>query len=175
MCNFVFSLADVSCKWRTEFDNKDLETKNDIDTLISLTFTWAKDHETKIRNNGLLLNTDQQIDAFLAGVRYPNKIRLLKADQIPFPDTPILKNKLNEIGLLNNSTIGLTLGYCIYIKSDNWNTREVLVHEFAHVMQFERLGFKEFLSQYISECLSFGYPFGPLEIEARKIEKDICS
>jgi hypothetical protein len=145
-----------------------------MDELISQAFYWAKDQETKVRNEGVALNTDQQIDAFLAGVKYPDKIRLLQADQIPFPDSDILRNKLDEIGLLNNNTIGLTLGYGIYIRTENWNSREVLVHECAHVMQFERLGFKEFISQYISECLSYGYPFGPLETEARKIEKEIC-
>jgi hypothetical protein len=151
-----------------------LETKHDIDTLISLTFHWAKDNETKILQNGFGLTADQQIDAFLAGVKEPNKIRLLKIDQIPFPESPILKNKLDDLGLLNENTIGLTLGHGIYLKSDNCDKRETLVNEFAHVMQYERLGFKEFITQYISECLSFGYPFGHLETEARKIENDIC-
>ena len=77
-----------------------------MDELISQAFYWAKDQETKVRNEGVALNTDQQIDAFLAGVKYPDKIRLLQADQIPFPDSDILRNKLDEIGLLNNNTIG---------------------------------------------------------------------
>jgi hypothetical protein len=151
-----------------------LKTNKDIDILTSLTYEWARQHETKILANGVGLSPDQEIDAFLAGVKAPNKIRLLKIDLIPFPDSPALTIELNQIGLLNNAAIGLTLGHGIYIKNTHWNKRDVLVHEFAHVMQFERLGFKQFLLQYISECLAFGYPFGYLEMEARKIEKSIC-
>jgi hypothetical protein len=152
-----------------------LKTNHEIDSLLTLTFDWAKKHEAIILSNGIELTADQEIDAFLTGVKEAKKIRLLKSDPIPLPHSPILKAKLEELGLLNSNTFGLTLGYGIYIKSDHWNKREILVHEFAHVMQYEKFGFKEFLFHYISECLSPGYPFGSLEAEARKIEKEICS
>jgi hypothetical protein len=151
-----------------------LETDKNIDTLTSLTYEWARLHESNILANGIKLSPDQEIDAFLAGVKNPSDIKLLKVNQIPLPDSPLLVKGLEQIGLLNNDTVGLTLGHGIYINKTHWDRREVLVHEFAHVMQFERLGFRQFLLQYITECLSYGYPFGDLETEARKIEKAIC-
>jgi hypothetical protein len=43
-------------------------------------------------------------------------------------------------------------------------------------MQYERMeSIQAFLEQYLQECLTLGYPFGPLEREAKKIEEQICT
>ena len=43
-------------------------------------------------------------------------------------------------------------------------------------MQYERAGgIQFFLELYLNECLTLGYPNGPLEQEARKNEKEICT
>jgi hypothetical protein len=41
----------------------------------------------------------------------------------------------------------------------------------AHLAQYERLGgFREFLKQYLEECINPGYPLGDLELEAKQAE-----
>ena len=42
-----------------------------------------------------------------------------------------------------------------------------IAHELAHTEQYERLGgIEPFLRQYLSECLTIGYPAAPMEQEA---------
>lgn len=49
--------------------------------------------------------------------------------------------------------------------------RRLLIHELAHVVQYERLGgFHAFLGAYLQECINPGYPLGPLEQEAKAAE-----
>lgn len=62
------------------------ETKKEIETLIQLVYDWAKTHEELILKEGLELTADQQIDAFLAGVKDPKKVRILNTNLIPFPE-----------------------------------------------------------------------------------------
>jgi len=97
---------------------------------------------------------------------------------IPMPADPILSNVAREAGLLGPGSAGLTLGYGIYIRHDVQFDRELHVHEFVHVGQYERLGSIEaFLSHYLKECVDPGYPLGPMEQEAvltaRKIVRGV--
>jgi len=142
---------------------------------LLLACEWAKEQEKIILKNGIPLNDDQQIDAYLIGVKEPSKVRLLSIKEIPLPNLLELKSAVNEIGLIKKSTIGITFKHGIYIKSEYWNNRRLIVHELTHTMQYERLGgFEQFLSQYLDECIRIGYPFGPLEQEAIEMEKRIC-
>ena len=75
-----------------------------------------------------------------------------------------------EYGFLTEETIGLTLGYGIYIKQGYLTTR-LLSHELRHVHQYEQAGSaKAFLSRYISEIMRFGYMDSPYEVDARNHE-----
>ncbi|MDO1446555.1 hypothetical protein Q0590_09860 [Rhodocytophaga aerolata] len=147
-----------------------------FEALLPIACEWAEKQEEIILQYGAELNADQQIDAFLIGIKDPSKVRLLKVDHIPIPNYPALKNAVELTGLLSSTTIGVTFRYGIYIRSDCWNQRELIVHELVHTMQYERMGgFMPFLSQYLYECIQIGYPFGPLELEAKRIEMDICT
>jgi len=73
-------------------------------------------------------------------------------------------------------TIGLTLRYGIFIRSDCWGERRLVVHELVHTLQYERLGgFMPFLQQYLHECITIGYPAAPMEQEAKRIEREMCT
>jgi hypothetical protein len=67
----------------------------------------------------------------------------------------------------------MSLRYGIFIRSDCWGDRQLVIHELAHTAQYERLGgIWPFLKLYLSECLvTPGYPFGPLEQEAKRAEE----
>jgi hypothetical protein len=90
------------------------------------------------------------------------------------PEESVLRAAAEQTGLISPFTVGLTLRYGIYIRADHWGERRLVIHELAHTAQYERLGgFDEFLAAYLEECLTNGYPDGPLEQEARRIENEI--
>jgi hypothetical protein len=108
-------------------------------------------------------------------VSHPEKIRILAVPQIPLPDHPALRTAAQEIQVITASTSGLTLRYGIYIQSYFLSDRRLLVHEFVHTLQYERLGgFLPFLQQYLSECITVGYPNAPMEQQAIRISDQIC-
>jgi hypothetical protein len=107
------------------------------------------------------------------GVVHPEKVRLLAVDVIP-PTNRLLRGIGPKLGFVSSHTIGMTLRYGIFIQTDHWGDRRLLVHELAHIAQYERFGgFRRFLFQYLQECINPGYPMGDLELEAKRAE-DSC-
>ena len=103
------------------------------------------------------------------GIKHPEKIRVLIVEKIPMPLPPLLYLAV-KFGWRAGGTIGMALRYGIFIQADHANDRRLLIHELAHTLQYERLGgLRPFLQRYLHECLTAGYPFGPLEEEARQI------
>ncbi len=152
-----------------------IELPKNYEELFALAVQWVKEQELYILKNGIELTTDLKIDAYQVGVKDIEKVRLLKVDKIPLPSDPKLNNVLDDIRLLNNSTIGTSYRYGILIKKEHWLKRKLVVHELVHTMQYERLGsIENFLKSYINECIDPGYPMGALEQEAWRIEKEIC-
>jgi hypothetical protein len=69
-----------------------------------------------------------------------------------------------KTGLISPMTIGLTLRYGIFIRSEFWGERRLVVHELVHTAQYERLGgFRPFLEQYLRECIT------PARLSLRRI------
>jgi len=69
----------------------------------------------------------------------------------------------------------MTLRYGIFIRSDCWGDRRLVVHELAHTAQYERLGgIGAFLKAFLKECLTVGHASSPLEREAVTRAKEIC-
>lgn len=135
--------------------------------LLPMAAHWVERQETEILANGTFLTPDQQQDAQKAGVASPEKIRLRVVREIPVPADPVLSKAARETGLLGPTTAGLALRYGIYIRADKRLDRELHIHEFVHVGQYERLGsIDAFLSNYLKECIDPGYPLGPMEQEA---------
>jgi hypothetical protein len=143
---------------------------------LPLATKWAEAQEQQILAEGVALTAKQALDAQLAGVDYPDRVRLLKVKSIPVPEDPILRNANDLVGLVSPFTAGITFGYGIYIRADLWADRGLVAHELVHVGQYERLGSIEtFLRSYLEECLSIGYPNGSLEQEAVRRVREICS
>ena len=49
---------------------------------------WVEREERKILRNGVSLSPDGLIDAAIMGVAHPERIRLMKVDQIPWLNGP---------------------------------------------------------------------------------------
>ena len=138
-----------------------------FETLLPLAATWATAQEQEILRDGVALSEKEIGDACAIGVQKPDRVRLLQVETIPRPSQPQLKAACDAIDFLTPATRGLTLGYGIFIRSDCWRDRLLVVHELAHVAQYERLGgILPFLRKYLFECLTMGYAAAPLELEA---------
>lgn len=143
--------------------------------LLPLACKWAEEQEGIILRDGVALTASQMADARKIGVKCPERVRLRVVEEIPLPVHPKLREAAEKTGLVSPLTAGLTLRYGIYIQADNWGERRLVVHELAHTAQYERLeGFAPFLEAYLAECITPpGYPHGPLEQEARRIEREL--
>ncbi len=134
---------------------------------LPLAVRWASQQEQKILRAGVALDESQVTDARLMGVARPEKVRLLKVDQVPLPANRLLRWAAKRTKLISSDTAGMALRYGIFIRSDCWQMRRLIAHECVHTAQYERLGgIEEFLSLYLRECLEVGYPSGLLEQEA---------
>lgn len=144
--------------------------------ILPLAYEWAEAQEHKILEKGIALSSQALADARRAGVRNPDRVRILSISTIPRPENPLLKEACVRTNFLTANTAGLTLRYGIYMKSDCIEDRNLLVHEFVHVAQYEKLGgFEGFLEKYLMEVVTIGYSSMPMEQEAINISKAICS
>jgi hypothetical protein len=134
---------------------------------------WARRQESIILKTGVPLSPPHVDTAKRLGVLSPERVRLLAVAQVP-PLNWLLRRIGERLGAVSSQTTGMTLRYGIFIRQDHWGNRRLLVHELAHVAQYERRGgFRRFLTQYLQECIRPGYPFGELELEAKRAES-IC-
>jgi len=144
--------------------------------ILPLASEWAEAKEKVVLKNGDPLSNLQIEDAKRVGVIHPEKVRIFKVPQIPFP----LKSAVEATQLITPSTVGLTLRYGIFIygifiHSDFSDDRCLIVHELVHTSQYEKLGgFLPFLRKYLLQLINIGYPDAPMEQEAIKIAENIC-
>jgi len=146
-----------------------------FEAVLPLAAEWAREQEQLILREGEPLSPDQVADARAAGVRDPERVRVLAVKQIPAPPHPILQAASATIEFLPQAPCGLTLQYGIFLRNDRRQDRHLVVHELVHTSQYERLGgIVPFLRDYLTECAMFGYHEAPLEREAEEIAAQIC-
>jgi hypothetical protein len=151
-------------------------TRDQFAYLLPLASEWAEAKEKVALENGSPLSSSQIEDAKLVGVKHPEKVRIFKVPQTPFPKHPVLKAAAEATQLITPSTVGLTLRYGIFIHSDFSDDRCLIVHELVHTSQYEQLGgFLPFLRKYLLQLINIGYPEAPMEQEAIRISEKICS
>ena len=86
--------------------------------------------------------------------------------KIPQPEHPKIKQLAADLGMITPDTLAITFGYGIFIREDRSQDRPTLVHECAHVAQYEKLGLEDFLMQYVVQIFKHGYDNAPMEREA---------
>lgn len=137
---------------------------------LDIATQWVEQQQSIITAKGTALTAVEQHLARQVGVMHPERIYLYEVAAIDRPNQPELAALCEQFGFLTEDTIGLALGYGIYIKQGYLTTR-LLSHELRHVYQYEQAGSPEaFLSRYIGEIMQFGYLDAPLEIDARAHE-----
>ena len=137
--------------------------------LLPIVCAWVRRHEKRIVRNGTGLTENEMVDARRIGVMHPERVRVCIVETIPPRLNSFLVPLASRFGVAPSATIGMALGYGIFIRSDFARSRGLLLHELAHTAQYERLGFRGFLGQYLHECLTCGYPGGALEQEAQRL------
>jgi hypothetical protein len=144
-----------------------LDLHRNFDLLLEKAIDWVTDMEASALESGRELTSDERIDARLAGVSEPARIRVLTVSSLPLPEDRSLAEANAQLSLLSPGGLGMALGYAILLHENAGLDRRLLVHEFAHVAQYERLGGVEgFLREYLSEIIEVGYDKAPLEAEA---------
>ena len=166
-----------SAGWILAFaEDVECETLVDqFEAILPLAVNWACEQELRILRDGSPLSSNQLADARAAGVREPERVRLLVVEEIPTPPDPVVSVASKKIASLPQTPRGLTLHYGIFVRSDCRQNRQIVVHELVHTAQYERLGGTvAFLRDYLIECAAFGYQNAPLEQEAEQIAAQIC-
>jgi len=147
-----------------------------FEMLLPLAAAWATEQEREILRDGVSLSAGEIADACAIGVKEPDRVRLLRIETIPRPTQPQLRAACVAIDFLTPAKSGLTLGHGIFIRSDCWGDRSLIVYELVHVAQYERFGgILPFLRSYLFECLTVEYSAAPLEQEAIAVTARVCA
>lgn len=138
--------------------------------LAKTAIEWAVQQAAIIAARGTQLTEDELTLARRVGVAKPELIRIMQVPEVPMPDSPFLCQRVSQLGILGRGTIGLTIGYGIYIRNGELTPR-VMSHEFRHVYQFEQAGsIAIFIRRYLDQMIEFGYCDAPFEVDARNFE-----
>lgn len=151
--------------------------QKDFERLAPLACAWAKTQEAYILRHGVPLDSGQLADARRAGVKHPTRVRLLVVDRIPLPDDKELAEAARRAQIMTDASRGVAIGHGIIIRADNWQNRELLLHQLVHVAQCERSGgLESFVNEYLLDrCSSRDFSLGSLEDEARSLARAICA
>lgn len=145
-------------------------------TLVSLACAWVEEQEQRILLAGVPLTGSLVADAKTAGVLFPEKVRILCVPQVPIPTHPVLRAACDATRAITERTHGLCARYGIFVRSEHWGRRDLVVHELVHTAQYERLGgIQPFMDGYLRECVTVGYPHGAMEQEAIVTAAMICA
>ena len=144
-----------------------------LPALLPRAIAWAEGQSRSVLEAGKPLGAPDVALARSVGVRNPESIRIAIVDRIPLPDDLQLRTAAIQAGLLAPETMGLTLGYAVFIRRGHEARPRLLSHEFRHVYQYERAGsIASFLPVYLQEIVTHGYAGAPSEIDARAHEND---
>ena len=139
--------------------------------VLPLALHWAMEMQASCLEQGKPLAFWQLVDARNVGVAHPKRIRLCLVEAIPAPNHPALCAVAKEAGLLGSETVGLALGYALYLSKSHAGLRRILRHELRHVAQCEAMGgLGPFLAEYLGQVAENGYSEAPLEVDARSYE-----
>ena len=90
-------------------------------------------------------------------------------DKIPKPDFPVLRQE-GFGSFIDMDVDGITYKNTYFIKTGSAGNLPVHFHELVHVLQWQYLGAKDFISRYIYEIQKYGYNEAPLEKMAYFLE-----
>jgi hypothetical protein len=130
---------------------------------------WVRRTERRVLARGVPLAPALAAAAARLGLRHPERVRVLAVAGVPWRWPGWLARRLGRHGLGPGAVAGLTAGYGILVRADRRDDVALLVHELAHVAQYERLGgIAPFVRVYLHDCARRGYAGSVLERWARR-------
>jgi len=145
--------------------------RDELPRLLPLAHEWAREQALFIQRSGRGLTISERKLAAGAGVEQPALVRIAVVDQIPAPTHPLLRTACEQLDFLGRDTVGLTLGYSVYLRKEGSGSRRLLAHELRHAAQYEGYGSIEaYLDVYIRDLVRFGYANAPMELDAQQAE-----
>lgn len=150
-------------------DNPPVEVKTKQERIAPLALQWLNDIEAELLPNGRGLSESEMSMAQTAGVKHPDRVRILVQSRFPLPDEEPLRTEAMKFGFGNNAEGARTMGYVIMLKEKYAREHWILAHELVHVAQQERMGRDAFIRRLIAELELMGYRRAPLELEANKL------
>lgn len=140
--------------------------------MIPIATEWATDEEVRALSVGRSLDPEEVGEAVSMGVAFPERVRLCVVTSMPKPNHALLLDAMKQTNFLGEGTVGLALGYAIFVLSGHETQNWLLRHEMRHVAQYEQaVSIGNFLTEYLDQVLSVGYLDAPLERDARRYEK----
>ena len=101
--------------------------------------------------------------------KFLSKCNYVVLDEVPMIDIPELR-KAGLSKFIDMEFTGITYKNVYFIQSGFENEHAMHFHELVHILQWQYLGAKEFISRYISELKQYGYEMAPLERMAYLLE-----
>jgi hypothetical protein len=129
---------------------------------------WFHEQEAALTQRGRPLTATEFDIARRAGVRHPEKVRVLVLAKFPLPSDPLLAQEAEVLGFGSEGEAGRSMGYAVLVKPRFQLSRQLLTHELVHVAQRERLGADGFVRRYLLELKVYGYDRSPMEAEANR-------
>jgi hypothetical protein len=130
--------------------------------------------ELNSKKEGRMLSDSEVAFAKQIGIVDVDSIRIVVTSSFPMPENFELKTKFEEYRLDSWFNKGITLGNAIYIKPRSANNPTIIKHELAHVMQYGRMGKREFLKQVLLGAEVVGsWNSMPHEVEAYALQETL--
>ena len=144
----------------------------ELPRLLPRVIAWVEEQEALALASGRPLTPIERQLAVAVGVRQPERVRIRLDPELPLPDDPELRAAADATGLLGRGMIGVTFGHAVFIRAGHLTNR-LASHELRHVHQYEQAGsIAAFLPRYLREIVAVGYASSPLELDARRHERD---
>ena len=98
------------------------------------------------------LNNEEKNVAEFIGIKNPENIRIIYMTQDGFRNMlgGEARKIIDDLGMVNNNTNGITFGNRIFIFNSK-NEKRTAAHELVHVYQYQKLGIERFVKIYWAE------------------------
>jgi hypothetical protein len=137
-----------------------------VDKVYPGVISWFAQNEVSMLAQGRVLTPKESSAAARAGVKSPEKIRVVLLKNFPMPQDVATRDELVALGVGSNEAVGRVMGYAVLLKPESASDTETMSHEFVHIAQQERLGRNGFIKRWLVELKMVGYRSSPLELEA---------
>ncbi len=150
-------------------DNPPEKVRQKQQLLTPLTLEWYAEIEKKYLRTGRQLTEDELPIARFAGIKHPERVRVIVLEDLPFPRNETLLVQSREYGLGGTTEGGRSIGYIVMLKAQHKDKRWILARELALVAQQEKMGRTAYIRRFIAEHELMGKNRAPMVLDANAV------